>query len=77
VALGEARMRKLMVVLAAIAVLTAPVYAQGRGKGSKRPENSQQSEDKKKKEAAAEKAYKDALHAIPEQKVSDPWAKMR
>jgi ABC-type glutathione transport system ATPase component len=28
-------------------------------------------------DAAAEKAYKDALHGIPEQKVSDPWAKMR
>jgi phage head maturation protease len=70
-------MRKLIGVLAAFTVLTAPAYAQARGKGSKRPENTQQSEDKKKKDAAAEKAYKDALHRIPEQKVSDPWAKMR
>jgi hypothetical protein len=37
----------------------------------------QQTEDKKKKEAAADKAYKDALRSIPDQKVSDPWAKIR
>lgn len=74
---GEARMFKLMVVLAAIAVLAAPAQAQARGKGSKRPENAQQTDEKKKKDAAAEKAYKDALHSIPEQKTSDPWAKVR
>jgi hypothetical protein len=73
----ELSMRKLMVIIAAIAVLTTPAYAQGRGKGSKPQENSQQSEDKKKKAAEAEKAYKDALHSIPEQKPSDPWAQMR
>jgi hypothetical protein len=75
--LGEAPMRKLIVALAAIAVLTAPTHAQSRGKGSKRSEGSQQTEEQKKKNAAAEKAYKDALHRIPEQKISDPWANMR
>ncbi len=74
-------MRKLIVALATLAVLSLPLslpaHAQSRGKGSKRPEAAQQSEDKKKKNAAAEKAYKDALHSIPEQKVSDPWAKLR
>ena len=70
-------MRKLTVMLAAIAVLTAPAYAHARGKGSKRPENSQQSDEKKKRDAAAEKVYKDALHSVPEQKPSDPWAQMR
>ena len=70
-------MRKFLVTLAAIAVLTAPAYSQNRGKGSKRSENSEQTEDKRKKEAAADKAYKDALKSIPEQKISDPWAKMR
>jgi hypothetical protein len=39
--------------------------------------NTQQTEDKKEKDAAAEKAYKDALKSIPEQKISDPWARMR
>jgi phage head maturation protease len=75
--LGEARMRKLIVALVGIAVLIAPAYAQSRGKGSKQSENSQQTDDKKQKKAATEKAYKDALHSIPEQKSSDPWASMR
>ncbi len=70
-------MRRLIVALATLAALSLPAHAQSRGKGSKRPEAAQQSEDKKKKNAAAEKAYKDALHSIPEQKVSDPWAKLR
>jgi hypothetical protein len=54
-------MRKLIVALVGIAVLIAPAYAQSRGKGSKQSENSQQTDDKKQKKAAAEKAYKDAL----------------
>jgi hypothetical protein len=71
-------MRKLIIALAAIAVLTVPAHAQSRGKGgSKQSENSQQTDDKKQKKAAAEKAYKDALKSIPEQKTSDPWANMR
>jgi hypothetical protein len=32
---------------------------------------------KKKKNSAAEKAYKDALRRIPDQKVSDPWSTVR
>lgn len=71
-------MRRVIAGLAAIVRLISPAYAQSRGKGgSKRPDSSQQTEDKKKKEAAADKAYKDALRSIPDQKVSDPWAKMR
>ena len=70
-------MRRLFVALAAVAMLTAPAQTQGRGKGSKPAENSQQTTEQKQKKAAAEKAYKDALHRIPEQKSSDPWAKMR
>src|SRR6202163_3994982 len=38
-------MREFIVALAAIAVLTAPAYAQSRGKGSKRSDSSQQTED--------------------------------
>jgi hypothetical protein len=70
-------MRRFIAGFAAILVLTSPVYAQSRGKGSKPQDNTQQTEDKKKKDAAAEKAYKDALKSIPEQKISDPWARMR
>ena len=70
-------MHRVIAGLAAIVLLISPAYAQSRGKGSKRPDSSQQTEDKKKKEAAADKAYKDALRSIPDQKVSDPWSKMR
>ena len=70
-------MRRLIVSLAAVTLLISPAFAQSRGKGSKAPDSSQQTEDKKKAKAAAEKAYKDALHSIPEQKPTDPWAKMR
>jgi hypothetical protein len=71
-------MRRVIAGLAAIVLLISPAYAQSRGKGgSKRPDSSQQTDEKKKKEAAAEKAYKDALHSIPDQKASDPWAKLR
>ena len=70
-------MRKLVVMLAAIAVLGVPAHAQSRGKGSKHSDNSQQTDDQKQKKVAAEKAYKDALRTIPEQKNSDPWAKIR
>jgi hypothetical protein len=70
-------MRRVIAGLAAIVLLISPAYAQGRGKGSKRSDSSQQTEDKKNKNAAAEKAYKDALRSIPDQKVSDPWANMR
>jgi hypothetical protein len=71
-------MHRVIVGLAAIVLLISPAYAQSRGKGgSKSPDGSQQTEDKKKKEAAADKAYKDALRRIPDQKVADPWAKLR
>ena len=71
----ESPMRIFVIALAAIALLTAPVHA--RGKGSKNSEATQQTEAQKKKNVEAEKAYKDALRSIPEQKVSDPWAKVR
>jgi hypothetical protein len=70
-------MRTLVVVLAAIAVLGTPAHAQSRVTGSRHTDNSQQTDDRRQKKAAAEKAYKDALRTIPEQKSSDPWAKMR
>lgn len=70
-------MHKFIIALTAAALLAAPAYAQSRGKGPKRTENSQQTEDKKKKDAAAEKAYKDALHSIPDKKISDPWTNVR
>jgi len=70
-------MRSVIAGLAVIVLLISPAYAEGRGKGSKRPDSSEQTQDKKQKNAAAEQAYKDALKSIPDQKASDPWAKMR
>lgn len=70
-------MRNLVLAIAAIALLAAPAYGQARGKGGRHSENSQQSQEQKEKNAAAEKAYKDALKRIPDQKNSDPWANMR
>jgi hypothetical protein len=69
--------RNLVLAIAAIALLAVPAYGQARGKGGKRPEDSQQTQEQKQKNAAAEKAYKDALKRIPDQKNSDPWANMR
>jgi hypothetical protein len=70
-------MRKLVFTIAAVALLTAPAYGQARGKGSKPAEDSQKTQERKEKAAAAEKAYKDALKSIPDQKVADPWGKIR
>ena len=67
-------MRTFVIALTAIAVLTAPAYARGKGKSSVA---GQQTEEQKKKAAEAEKAYKDALGKIPDQKPSDPWGGMR
>ena len=69
-------MRTVVIALAPT-VLTAPAYAQGRGKGGRHAGTQpQQSEEQKKKAAEAEKAYHSALDRIPDQKF-DPWGNMR
>jgi len=75
-------MCRLIVTLAAIALLISPAYAQGlpvtQRMGTSSNEPSAPDKQKEMKErAAAAKAYKKALHSVPEQKPSDPWAKMR
>jgi hypothetical protein len=71
-------MKKWVAALAAIAILTAPAYAQGRGKGGRRAGGSdQQTEEQKKKNAEADKAYKAALDRIPNRATADPWGGMR
>jgi hypothetical protein len=70
-------MKAVVIALATIVVLTAPVYSQGRGKGGGRHAPSQeQTEEQKKKAAEAEKAYHSALDKIPDKKY-DPWGGMR
>lgn len=68
---------RTVVIALATTVLTAPAYAQGRGKGGRHAGTQpQQSEEQKKKAAEAEKAYHSALDRIPDQKF-DPWGNMR
>ncbi len=70
-------MKAVVIALATIVVLTAPVYSQGRGKGGGRHAPSQeQTEEQKKKAAEADKAYHSALDKIPDKKF-DPWGNMR
>jgi hypothetical protein len=68
-------MRTVVIALASIALLTAPAYAQMRGKGAKHAGSEQQSAQQK-KNAASEKAYNAALDSIPDRKY-DPWRDMR
>jgi hypothetical protein len=73
-------MRTVAVALTTIALLTAPAYSQGRGKGGKHSGSDQQTEDQKKKNTASDKAYKAALDKIPDKGDKghdDPWQKVR
>jgi hypothetical protein len=67
-------MRTAMIALATIALLTAPAYARGGGKGK---QSTGQSEEQKQKAAQADKAYKAAVDSIPNQPKADPWGGMR
>jgi hypothetical protein len=69
--------QKVVIALVTMALLIAPTHAQLCGKGSKRSEGNQQFDEQKKKKSASERAYKDALRRIPDQKVSDPWSTVR
>jgi hypothetical protein len=63
-------------VLAALMVmmLVVPAHARGKQRPGAEP---QQTADRQKKSREEEKAYKDALGRIPNQKPADPWNKMR
>jgi hypothetical protein len=66
-------MRVVLVALIMVSV-AIPAHARGkRGSGAQAP----QAGDQQKKSRAEEKAYKDALGRIPNQKPADPWSKVR
>jgi len=71
-------MRKMLLALTAIAVLTAPAYSQFKGgRGGKRSQSDQATTDQKKKKTdAAERDYKAAVDRLPD-KPYDPWHNMR
>jgi hypothetical protein len=65
---------RIILVALMIALFAAPAHARGkRGSGAQH----QSSGDQQKKSLAEEKAYKDALSKIPNQKPVDPWGKVR
>jgi hypothetical protein len=69
----EGLMRIVLVALM-MALLAIPVHARGKPRSGAQPD---QTADRQKKSRAEEKAYKDALGRIPNQKPADPWGKMR
>jgi hypothetical protein len=70
-------MRKMLVVLAAVALAASPAYSQGKGRKGKRSGSEQPSaEQRKKKNDASERDYKAAIDRLPD-KPYDPWHKMR
>ncbi len=74
---GLAHVRVLL-ALAAAALLTLPAYAQGAPRGPGAMEQRQQVEDKRKKAAEADKAYKESLDKIPNADTKpDPWGDLR
>jgi hypothetical protein len=66
---------RFLAAIAAVALMTAPAYAQGSGIGDRQPPKRSASQAPK----ADEQAYKDALKRIPaaDPKKADPWSSMR
>ncbi|HEX2352335.1 MAG TPA: hypothetical protein VHJ16_06125 [Xanthobacteraceae bacterium] len=69
-------MRTVVTTLAVLAILIAPAYSQGRGKG-RHSGAEQQTAEQKQKAAETDKAYKAALDRMGDQQKFDPWANMR
>lgn len=71
---------RALILVAILAMLTVPAFAQkgGGGRGPGAGEQQQQSEQKRKQAAEAERAYKAGLERIPDAgKKSDPWGDLR
>jgi hypothetical protein len=66
-------MRTIVVALM-ITLFVSQAFARGKRGQTDQP---QQAGDQQKKSNAEEKAYKDALSRIPNQKPVDPWGKIR
>jgi hypothetical protein len=69
---------KVFRIAAAMALLTAPAYAQGGPNINLIPELQSKTPEEKEQEAAQQKAYKESLKKIPDAKTStDPWGTVR
>ncbi|MEA2978245.1 MAG: hypothetical protein QOF09_68 [Alphaproteobacteria bacterium] len=65
---------RIVLIAVIIALLAIPAQARGKRSSGGQPQNAG---DQQKKSLAEEKAYKDALGRIPNQKPADPWGKVR
>ena len=65
---------RIVLIALMTALLVIPVHARGKRNSGAEP---QQTTDQQKKSREEEKAYKDTLKRIPDQKPADPWAKVR
>lgn len=68
--------RSAAVLAIALALLTTPALARGRGK-KESPADAQATADKRAKDAQVEKDYKAAMDRIPDRKPADPWGNVR
>ena len=71
-------MRTVVIALATVALLAAPAYARGHGKGARHSASGQQSaeQDQQRTKADGEKSHSAALHPNPYE-TFDPWRHMR
>jgi hypothetical protein len=68
-------MKVFLAAVTALALLSAPAYAQGFGKGKGGHRSDQKTDTTKK---TNDKDYKDALNKVPDQNQKvDPWAGVR
>jgi hypothetical protein len=65
---------RIALILLMMASLSISAQARGKQRSGEQP---QQAADQQKKTREEEKAYKDALKRIPNQKPIDPWSKLR
>ncbi len=70
---------RVVLIAMLITALPAPAFAQKTGLGQSKQTIAAPEivEDQKKRKAAQDKAYKDALDQIPDRKPADPWGKVR
>ena len=65
---------RIVLIALMTALLVIPADARGQRDSGVQP---QQTADQQKKTREEEKAYKDTLKRIPNQKPADPWGKVR
>ena len=65
---------RIVLVVTMVVLLAIPAQARGKRDSGAQP---QQTADQQKKSREEEKAYKDTLKRIPNQKPADPWGKVR